>query len=136
MRFDRTLLTELLRGVLGLTYLFGGSVHVYFWATDQRVYAEITQFVLIDKYRAFWTDFVLPNLDALLPMLAVFEAFIAIAILSKGQIARIGLAAGGAFNLAVAPLGFWWPSNVVLAALHMALLRVSYTETAVERVLQ
>lgn len=132
MGADRNFLSEILRAIFGLVYFVGGSVHVYLWATNQAVYTEITQYVLFDVYRGLWTGVVLPNLDILLPLLAVVEALIAVAILSKGQIARIGLTAGTAFNLAVAPLGFWWPSNVVLAALHLLLLRRTYTETTAE----
>ena len=136
MRADHNLLSELFRAFLGLMFFVGGSIHAYLWATNQAVYTEITQFVLFDIYRAVWIGVVLPNLDILLPLLAVVEALVAIAILSKGQIARIGLTAGAAFNLAVAPLGFWWPSNVILAALHLVLLQETYTETTADHLTQ
>jgi hypothetical protein len=132
---DRTLRTrsaEVVRGALGVVYLAGAAVHLAFWATDRGVYAEMTPFVLFDWYRDLWTGLVLPNLAVLLPMLVVFETLVALAVLSKGEAARAGLLAGAAFNLAIAPLGWWWPTNVALAAVHVALLRVAYTETTVE----
>ena len=129
-----TRVAEPVRAVLGLVYVGGAAVHLAFWATNRGLYAEMTRHILFGWYRDLWTGQVLPNLDVLLPLLAVFEALVAVAILSHRRAARVGLAAGAAFNLALAPLGFWWPSNVALALLHVALLRVSYPETVLSRV--
>jgi hypothetical protein len=112
-----------LRLVLGLTYVGGAIVHLRFWATDRSVYGDITQFVQFDWYRVAWSDLVLPTIAILLPMLAAFEIAVGVAICWSGRRARVGLAAGAGFNLAVAPLGFWWPTNVALATLHGLLLR-------------
>lgn len=128
------LLGETGKASLGLIYLIGTAVHVYFWATNRAVYGEMTQFIVFDWYRGLWMDFVLPNLGVLLPLLAGFEAIVALAILSKGRLARIGLIAGAGFNLAVSPLGFWWPSNIALAALHIALLRFTYPSSTIDRI--
>ncbi|MFB6150860.1 MAG: hypothetical protein ABEJ40_03550 [Haloarculaceae archaeon] len=117
---------ESTRALVGLVYLGGAAVHLLLWATNRGVYDELTEYVLSGWYRDLWTELVLPNLAVLLPLLAAFEVLVAVAVLSKGRAVRLGLAAGAGFNLAVAPLGFWWPSNVALAAVHAALLRVSY----------
>ncbi|AGN00701.1 hypothetical protein L593_03750 [Salinarchaeum sp. Harcht-Bsk1] len=119
------------RLLLGLTYLGGAMVHLLFWATDRSVYADITQYVQFDWYRTVWTDLVLPNLGVLLPLLAAFELAVGVAICLAGRRARLGLAAGAAFNLVVAPLGFWWPSNVALAALHGLLLRREFPDSVI-----
>lgn len=90
------------------------------------MYADITQFILFEWYRDLWTALVLPNLGVLLPLLAVTEVAIGLGILTKQEVARAGLLAGGLFNLCIAPLGFWWPTNVVLAVAHGALARVAF----------
>lgn len=134
---NRTLTTrvaESARAGLGLVYVGGTAVHLLLWATNRAVYGELTQFVLFEWYRDLWTGFVLPNLLVLVPLLALFEALVAVAILANGRLAKAGLLAGAAFNVAIAPLGFWWPSNVALVAAHLALLRVGYPETTAGRV--
>jgi hypothetical protein len=47
----------------------------------------------------------------------------------RGRIAGGGLGAGALCTLALAPLGFWWPSNVALAGIHLLLLRLTYSTT-------
>ena len=133
MTSKKRLIGESGRALLGLVYLFGTGVHLYFWATNRAVYGEMTRFIVFDWYRELWTTLVLPNLVVLLPLLAAFEAVVAIAVLSKGRLVRLGLLAGAGFNLAVSPLGFWWPSNIALAAIHIALLRVPYPSNTFDR---
>ena len=117
--------------MLGLTYLGGAVVHLWFWATDRSVYADITEYVQFDWYRAIWADLVVPNLGFLLPVLAVLELGIGLAICSSGRRVRFGQAVGAAFTLAVAPLGFWWPSNVALAVVHGLLLRRDFPDPVI-----
>ncbi|MFB6172609.1 MAG: hypothetical protein ABEJ23_08745 [Haloarculaceae archaeon] len=124
---------ELARAAFGLTYLGGAVVHLVYWASNRAVYGELTEFVLFDWYRDLWTDLVLPNLGLLLPVLAAFELLLGVGVLSRGRIARVALAVGALFNVALAPLGFWWPSNVALAAAQAALLRYEYAETSLAR---
>jgi hypothetical protein len=124
---------ELLRGLLGLTYVVGGLVHLAFWASNRAMYGEIIEFILFGWYRDLWTELVLPNLGVLLPLLALFELALAAAILSSGRGAKVGLAVGAMFNLALAPLGFWWPTNVALALAHLALLRFEFPVSSLRR---
>jgi len=133
VRIQISQVAEVLRTVLGLVYGGGAAVHLVLWATNRTAYAEMTPYILFEWYRELWTGLVLPNLGVLLPLLAIFEAVTAVAILSKGRVARIGLLAGTVFNLAVAPLGFWWPSNIGLAAVHVALLRVPYSKSTMDQ---
>lgn len=129
-----TRIAEGARAALGLVYLGGAVVHLFYWATNRDLYAEITQYIRFEWYQGLWTEVVLPNLGILLPVLALFELLVALAILSSDRFAKLGLAAGAAFNVAIAPLGFWWPANVALAAVHLALVRLAYPETTVGRV--
>lgn len=128
------LLGELGRALFGLTYIGGAAVHIYLWATNPGVYAEITQFILFDWYRDLWTGLILPNLGILLPVLALAEVGMGLAILTRGRAARAGLLAGGLFNLCVAPLGFWWPTNVLLAAGHAALAKAAFHRSTVRAI--
>ncbi|MEF8975188.1 MAG: hypothetical protein V5A21_03045 [Halapricum sp.] len=128
-----TRIAESVRAILGLVYVGGAFAHLAFWATNRDMYAEITPHVQFEWYRDLWTGVVLPNVGVLLPLLALFEALVAVAILSNERVARAGLLAGAAFNVAIAPLGFWWPANVALAAIHLTLVPVTYRETTVGR---
>ncbi|WP_411967057.1 hypothetical protein [Haloferax sp. YSSS75] len=110
------------RLLLGLTYVAGALAHVYLGVRTPGVYGEITQFILFDIYRSLWVGIVLPNLQGLLAILVVFEALLGVTLLRGGADARGGLAAGAVFQLALAPLGFWWPTNVALAVVHVAVL--------------
>lgn len=124
-------LAEAGRAVLGLVYAGGAVVHLQFWLTNREVYAEITPFIRFGWYQTAWTDLVIPNLGLLLPLLAVFELTVAVALLSRGSYTKWGLLLGAAFNLTIAPLGFWWPANVALAAVHLALLRFVYADATI-----
>lgn len=124
---------ELCRGALGATYVVGAGVHLGNWLWNPSVYESLSQFVLFGWYRALWSGLVLPNLAFLLPLLAVFELALGFGILGSGRRVRLGLAVGGLFNLGLAPLGFWWPSNVALAAGQFALLRYEYPDTSFDR---
>jgi hypothetical protein len=114
------------RLVYGVTYAVGGAVHLFFWWNDSDVYAEITPYIRYDWYRSLWTGYVLPNVDVLLPLLAGFELLLAGLVLSRGQTARLGHGVGAAFQIALTPLGFWWPANVVIAAGHVLLVRYRF----------
>jgi len=114
------------RIVYAATYVVGGAVHLFLWWSDPGVYAEITPYILYDWYRSLWTGSVLPNLDVLLPLLAGFELLLAGLVLRRGRAARLGHGVGAAFQIGLAPLGFWWPVNVVLAAGHVLLVRYRF----------
>ena len=111
------------RVVYGAMYLVGGMIHLFLWWDDPNVYAEITPYILFDWYRVLWTGHVLPNLEVLLPVLAGFELLVGGLVLNQGRRTRLGHGIGAAFQVALAPLGFWWPANVVLAAGHVLLSR-------------
>ena len=117
------------RALLGATYLGGGLVHLYLWLRTPGVYAEMTPFVLFDWYRSLWTTLVLPNLGVLLPALAAFEFILGASVLSRGRRARAGNGLGIAFQVALAPLGFWWPANAFLAFGHALLARYDFGES-------
>jgi hypothetical protein len=107
-------------------YLIGGVIHLFLWWNDPGVYAEITPYVLFDWYRVLWTGYVVPNLEIVLPVLAGFEILLAGLVPSQRRRARVGHGIGAAFQVALTPLGFWWPANAVLAVGHVFLLRYQF----------
>ena len=119
------------RILLGAAYLLGGAVHLFLWWQDPGVYAAITSEVLFGWYRGLWTEFVLPNLAVLLPVLAAFEFVLAGLLSSRGRAVRAGNGLGIVFQVALAPLGFWWPTNFFLAPGHVWLARYDFDEDAV-----
>ena len=127
MNTDRPPTTAALgRVVYGGMYLLGGVIHLFLWWDDPGVYAEITPHILFDWYRVLWTTYVLPNLGVLLPALAGFEFVLAGLVLGRERRARLGHGIGAAFQVALAPLGFWWPANVAVAAGHVLLSRYRF----------
>jgi hypothetical protein len=127
MNTDRPPITaELGRVVYGAMYLIGGVIHLFLWWRDPGIYAEITPYILFDWYRVLWTGYALPNLEILLPVLAGVELLLAGIVLNQRRRARLGHGIGAAFQVALAPLGFWWPANAVLAVGHVFLLRYQF----------
>jgi len=108
----------------------GAGVHLFLWWQDPGVYAAITAEVLFGWYRGLWTGYVLPNLDVLLPLLAGFEFVLAGLLLSRGRAVRTGNGIGIVFQVVLAPLGFWWPTNFFLAFGHAWLARYDFDEDA------
>lgn len=101
-------------------------IHLFLWWNEPGVYAEITPYILFDWYRILWTGYVLPNLETLLLILAGFEILLAGLVPSQRHRARLGHGIGAAFQAALAPLGFWWPANAVLAVGHVLLSRYRF----------
>ncbi|KAB1193509.1 hypothetical protein GJR96_08650 [Haloferax sp. MBLA0076] len=122
------------RLLLGLTYVGGALVHVYLGLRAPDVYGEITQYIVFDTYRTLWSGIVLPNLDGLLAILVVFEALLGVTLLRGGSDARVSLLVGAAFQLALAPLGFWWATNVALALVHVGVFVAGAPEDSPTRV--
>lgn len=110
------------RVVLAGIYGIGAVIHAYFTLTDPAVYEQFGQLALLDSYTHLWRTLVVPNLRLLLPLVVLFEAGVAVAVLGRGRIARVGNALGGLFQLALVPTGPWGPINLGLALVHGYLL--------------
>ncbi len=110
-----------LSGGLAAIYALGAIVHLYFTLTGPEVYERFGDLALLSVYRDLWTAFVVPNLRVLLPVVILFEAGVAWALVSR-RFAHMGNVGGATFQLALVPTGPWGPINVLLAGVHAALL--------------
>lgn len=108
-------------GGLAAIYALGALVHLYFTVTGPELYERFGDMALLTAYRDLWTAVVVPNLRLLLPAVILFEAGVAVALVTK-RFARLGNVGGAAFQLALVPTGPWGPINLLLAAVHARLL--------------
>ena len=119
--------------MLAVLYAVGALVHLYFSLFTPELYEVFVEMALVDAYRVLWLSYVVPNLHVLLPAVIVFEAGIAALLLWRGRVVTVANVAGGCFQLGLVLSGPWGLLNLGLAAVHFALARVEFRESAVAR---
>jgi|GEM_PF-5696009 len=107
-------------------YLLGAIAHVALGIAAPSIYAEFADQALVAAYTTAWNAWVVPNLWLLQPLVIVFEAGVAIALLARGSVVRVGHVAGATFQAGLILSGPWGPVNAGLVALHLAALRFEY----------
>jgi len=106
---------------IGVLYAIG-AVHQTFFVLreSQSFYADMADQAWLPPAQAFIEEFLVPNSVAITVLVAVFEATLAIAILSRGASVRPALVAGGVFSIVGALTG--GPAETIgyglLAVLH------------------
>jgi len=125
--------TNLIRMLMGIIYIFGAATNLRFALTNSQIYADFASFAIIPFYRTFWTEIVMPNVITWILLVAAFEMLMAILILSKGKLVKIGLGGVVLFNLFLIP--FWWFGwaliNLVIALVQAFLLRGNYESSVI-----
>ena len=120
--------------VIGVLYAMG-AVHQAFYVLPEsrEFYVSMAAQAWLQPAQIFIEEFLVPNSAAVTVLVAVFEAALAIAILSRGAAVRWALVAGGVFSIAGALTGS--PAETVgygaLAAIHFWLARARW-ETSVQ----
>ena len=122
-----------IRIVLAVLYAVGALIHLYVTLFAPELYEVFVEMALVEMYRALWLSYVVPNLDILLPLVIVFEAGIAVALLWRGRVVTVANVAGGCFQLGLILSGPWGLLNLGLAGIHFYLARVDFQEPAVRR---
>jgi len=92
-----------------LWYLLGSLVHVKYGLTNNHIYEIFGRTSMFVVSRELWASVVMPHVTYFALLLAAFEMATGILILSKGRLARIGLAASVLFNLFLVQLGLGFP---------------------------
>lgn len=95
-------------GQLGVAALYlgaGALVNAVFLATGED-YAEFADSAYIPFVRDTWRDLVVPNHDAFISALIIFELAVGLLALAGGKRAQVGLGAAIAFHVAL--LSFGW----------------------------
>jgi hypothetical protein len=113
------------RAVLAAVYLGGAVWHSAYTVGHARaVYEAFGDMAWLPPYQWLIRELVVPNGAAFTLALIAFEATVGILLLGRGGLARAGLVAGIAFNLALVPaLGWPYVLGVVpLLAAQAALL--------------
>lgn len=109
---------------LGLLYAVGAVFHVvYTLRHSEELFGAFAEGAWLSPARLFIRQIVIPNGRLFTVLLIVFQATVAVAILSRGGPVRPALLVGGAFALAVAffssPGGT--VGNLLLAGIQYAL---------------
>lgn len=116
-----------------LVFLAGGVVNALIVTGNPDLYTGFADFSFLPVYRQLWVSFVIPRVQCLVFLVALFEIMVALLLLLKGQAVRVGLYLGGIFMLFLFP--FWWAGgsliNLVFAALLFTLSRFSYPLSAI-----
>ena len=123
----------LARLALAITYLLGGVAHLVLAATSLEFYESFADVALLGAYTDLWGEFVVPNLAVLVPLVALFELALGVALLWRGPAVRLAHAGGAGFQAALVLSGPWGPVNAVLAGIHAVAARRAYPTTVAGR---
>jgi hypothetical protein len=114
-------------------YLGGAAVHTHAILNDLAVYNWFGEQSFVPFYRSFWHGVVEPNLPWIVLPVVAFELVVGLMMLGKGRKAQLGQAAGGFWNLLLAPLlGTWGWTNLIMVALHGWLYTQNFDRSAFE----
>lgn len=105
--------------LIGIVYLFGSPVHVYFALFNAEGYRGMSDWAppITAASERFWFSWFLPNARYFGLLIAVVELSIAVLILSRGLPTSLGLAAATAFHLALTAIFGMWPYTVPMVLL-------------------
>ena len=118
---------------IGVLYAIG-AVHQAFYVLQhsEQFYVNMADQAWLPPAQAFIERFLVPNSVAITVLVAVFEATLAIVILSRGAAVRPALIAGGVFSIAGALTG--GPVETIgyglLAVLHFWLAAKRHEDSA------
>lgn len=112
--------------VIGVLYAIGAVHQAFFVLPESReFYVAMAAQAWIRPAQIFVEEVLVPNSAAVTVLVAVFEATLAVAILSRGAAVRWALVAGGVFSIVGALTGS--PAETIgfglLAAIHFWLAR-------------
>jgi hypothetical protein len=123
-------------GRLGFALIFfaGGIVNAAIVTHNPDIYSAFAQFSFLPVYQYIWSVFVIPKIQSMVYLVALFEIIIALLLVQNGQAVRIGLFIGGLFMMSLFP--FWWAGgslfNLVFAGLLFTLSTFRYPFSAIE----
>jgi hypothetical protein len=102
---------EIARLFFALWYLGGTLVHVFLAVFKPQGYQPFCSRAVIPLERELWGSFVMPNIRFFALTLAAFELAVGVLLLSKGTMAKLGLALSILFNLFLVQLGLGMPQT-------------------------
>lgn len=109
--------------LLGLIYLGGAVVNFWFFIRNPGIYSSFADSAILSIYRETWQELVVPHMRLFLLLVVIFEGLVGIAILSRGQFAKLGHAAALLFQIFLIPFWFVWGlTNTGLAVVHAGFL--------------
>lgn len=94
-----------------LWYLGGSVFHFILGTRTPEGYRPFGQTALIPQSREIWSKYMMPRMTVFALLLSAFELLVGTLILSKGRLARLGLAASIIFNLFLVQLGLAMPQT-------------------------
>lgn len=92
------------------------GVNLMLVLTAPNFFGEMAREAFIPFYRTFFAGAVAQHPAGYGLAVALFELTVAALIMARGRLAKAGLFGAGVFNLAIAPLGWLYLPNLLLAA--------------------
>jgi chromate transport protein ChrA len=119
---------DIAKTIFGIIYLLGALINLMLALINPQIYREFASLSIMPLYKTLWKSMVIPHLRIWLILVVVFEITIGSFILSKRNLANVGLMGGIIFNLFLIP--FWWSGfaliNVLFVLIQILLLRGKY----------
>jgi hypothetical protein len=122
---------NVLRLVLAVIFAVGAAANANRLSADPGAFSDFASVSFLPFYRTLWTAWVFPNIQVWVGIVIVLEAVIALLLLWKGRLPRIGMLLAAAFMVFLIP--FWWLGgslvNLAFALVFAWLLRSEYPDT-------
>jgi hypothetical protein len=96
------------RTFFALWYLLGWVSHVYLALWSPETYRPFGDTALLPQFRRLWRRVIMPHIRIFALLLAAFELITGLLMVTKGRLARLGLALSVTFNLFLVQLGLAW----------------------------
>lgn len=120
------------RVLIGLLYLISALIHLVLGISRPDIFNNFGETALLPLYSSLFDSITWYNGVLFALSLAVIQAVLGWLILNRGEYARLGMIGSLAFQLLVAPLGWWGIINVLLALVHVPLLEQDFRFAAWE----
>ena len=111
---------NILRTFLAVVFYVGGGVlHLVLVVSGQHeLYFAFDDATLLPFYSTVWEALVEPAVPWIVLPVILFEWAVALLMLAGGKRARAGNLAAVAWNVVLAPFGWWGWTNAILAVVH------------------
>lgn len=126
---------EIFRLIFSIIFLLGSITNLFLLLTNPGLYTSFADLSLLETYITTWSDIVVPNINIMILMVAIFEFVLAFLIASKERAVHAGLILAVIFMVFLVP--FWWGGGAIINILFIIILlwlvRFEYPLSLTER---